>query len=115
MLDAIPALLLDICKTEFVPVLIKHSQLSYRSGIFTDCKIAGVRRISKTCPRTHAFNNRPVALLPANSKFIEKITGCEILNYLEHRKLIHDRQYGYRGQQSTANYGFIFSLMVSIW
>lgn len=112
-LDGIPALLLKKCAPELAPVLTKLFQLSYDSGIFPDgWKSARVQPIPKKGSKTQPSNYRPVALLSVISKVMERIINSEILKYLEHHRLIHDRQYGFRRGRSTAD---LLSYVTQIW
>jgi len=50
----------------------------------------------------HLFNNyRPISLLPAFSKLLEKIISIKLIKYLESQKLIYEHQYGFRPKHST--------------
>jgi len=46
-------------------------------------------------------NYRPVAILPCFSKVLEKLTYKRLIGYIEKRKILHDKQYGFRKSHST--------------
>ena len=51
---------------------------------------------------TKSFDNyRPISVLPIVSKVIEKIVHKQLMNFLEERKLLSTRQFGFRQKIST--------------
>ena len=72
------------------------------TGIFPDqLKIAKVIPLFKKDDR-HIFDNyRPISLLPAISKVIEKIVYKQLYDYFVKNKLIYSSQYGFRKDHST--------------
>ena len=46
-------------------------------------------------------NYRPVSLLTATSKIIEKVVHIQLTKYLNENKLLYISQYGFRGEHST--------------
>ncbi len=66
-----------------------------------DLKLAKVIPIFKSGD-AHCFNNyRPISILPAFSKILEKIIAKKLINYLESQNLIYEHQYGFRPKHST--------------
>ncbi len=66
-----------------------------------DMKIARVIPIHKS-GNQHTFNNyRPISILPAFSKIIEKVMSNKLIKYLESQTLIYKHQYGFRPKHST--------------
>ena len=64
-------------------------------------KIAKVIPVFKSGDK-HTFNNyRPISILPAFSKLLEKVMAIKLINYLEQHKLIYAHQYGFRPKHST--------------
>ena len=80
--------------------LITNQVLS--SGIFPDkLKIAKVIPIFKKGDDTDVNNYRPISLLPAISKIIEKVIYNQTYNYFDQNKILYAHQYGFRKQHST--------------
>ena len=72
------------------------------SGIFPDkLKIAKVIPIFKKGDDTDVNNYRPISLLPAISKIIEKGIYNQTYNYFDQNKIFFAHQYGFRKQHST--------------
>ena len=76
---------------------------SLESGIFPTCW-----KISKCIPlfknkgkRSDKTKYRPVSLLKAVSKVIEKIVNKQVLNYMEINQLFPRSQHGFRAKRST--------------
>ena len=80
--------------------LITNQVLS--SGIFPDkLKIAKVIPIFKKGDDTDINNYRPISLLPAISKIIEKVIYNQSYNYFDQITILYAHQYGFRKQHST--------------
>ena len=48
------------------------------------------------------FNNyRPISILPALSKILEKVMANKLMNYMESNNLFYQHQYGFRPKHST--------------
>ena len=72
------------------------------TGIFPDkIKIAKVIPILKKGNQTIFNNYRPISLLPAISKVIEKIIFNQLSTYLEESQILDGSQYGFRRNRST--------------
>ena len=64
-------------------------------------KLAKVVPIFKSGDK-HQFNNyRPISILPAFSKILEKIVAKKLIKYLESEHLLYKHQYGFRPNHST--------------
>ena len=64
-------------------------------------KIAKVIAIFKS-GKKHIFNNcRPISLLPAFSKILEKVVATKLLKYLYSFDIFYKHQYGFRPKHST--------------
>ena len=64
-------------------------------------KLAKVVPIFKSGDK-HQFNNyRPISILPASSKILEKIVAKKLIKYLESEHLLYKHQYGFRPNHST--------------
>ena len=72
------------------------------TGIFPEqLKIAKVIPIYKKDDDTIFSNYRPISILPAISKIIEKVIYGQIYCYFSQNKLFSDSQYGFRHEHST--------------
>ena len=72
------------------------------TGTFPDkLKIAKVIPIFKKGDPSLFENYRPISLLPAISKVLEKIIALQLCSYFEKNKLVFDNQYGFRPKHST--------------
>ena len=88
------------------PVIIKPLTLLINqvlnTGTFPDkLKIAKVIPIFKKGDPSLFENYRPISLLPAISKVLEKIIALQLSSYFEKNKLLFDNQYGFRAKHST--------------
>lgn len=73
-----------------------------RQGIFPDLmKMARVVPLFKKGDRESIGNYRPVSILPALSKILEKVMSEQIIEYFENEKILSDSQYGFRKNRST--------------
>lgn len=76
--------------------------MSLSSGIFPEIwKLAVVHPIHKHGPKNVPDNYRPISLLGAFSKILEKIVNKRITSYLEVNKFLSERQFGFRRGRST--------------
>ena len=72
------------------------------TGTFPDkLKIAKVIPIFKKGDPSLFENYRPISLLPAISKVLQKIIALQLSSYFEKNKLLFDNQYGFRPKHST--------------
>ena len=72
------------------------------TGTFPDkLNIAKVIPIFKKGDPSLFENYRPISLLPAISKVLEKIIALQLSSYFEKNKLLFDNQYGFRPKHST--------------
>ena len=67
----------------------------------TDMKIAKVIPIYKASDPTLFQNYRPVSLLPAFSKILEKVMFNKIMSFLNSNNILYKHQYGFRSKHST--------------
>ena len=76
--------------------------VSLDSGIVPDeLKIAKVVPIYKAVDNTILNNYRPISLLSAFSKVLEKIMFDKIMNFLNFKNILYKHQYGFRSKHST--------------
>ena len=100
--DNISTKLLKHISPIIAPSLSLITNQSMCSGIFPDAlKIARVIPLYKK-DNPHIFDNyRPISLLPAVSKIIEKLVFKQLYHYFLSNELIYKNQYGFRDQHST--------------
>lgn len=73
------------------------------TGIFTDdWKKAKVYPIFKSDERNIPNNYRPISILPALSKIIERVMHTQLLEYFQAENLLTDSQSGFRPNHSTS-------------
>ena len=77
------------------------------SVIFPDkLKISKVIPIYKKGDPSLFKNDRPISLLSAISKVLEKIMALQLSSYFEKNKLLFDSQYGFRPNHCTEHAAF---------
>ena len=75
---------------------------SLETGIFPhQLKIAKVLPIFKAAEKNLLANYRPISLLPAFSKILEKVMCKKILSFMNSQNLFYKHQYGFRPKHST--------------
>ena len=93
---------IKVIQNELVKPLTLITNQVLCTGIFPDkLKIAKVIPIFKKGDDTDLNNYRPISLLPAISKIIEKVIYNQTYNYFDHNKIFYAHQYGFRKQHST--------------
>ena len=76
--------------------------LSLTTGIFpSQLKIAKVVPIFKSGDSNCIKNYRPISVLPAFSKFLERIIHKRLYDFISQHNLLHHRQYGFRKNYSS--------------
>lgn len=76
--------------------------LCLSSGVFPNIfKKALVHPIHKSGERDRINNYRPISVLPAMSKILEKIINIRLKKFLETNNLLSNRQFGFRNDRST--------------
>ena len=68
-----------------------------------DWKVARVLPLHKKGPRNLPENYRPISILPAISKIIERILYDQLYDYLSANDILCERQFGFRRLHSTAS------------
>lgn len=80
---------------------------SIETGIFPDSlKIARVLPIYKKGDHDLLDNYRPISILPALSKFFERILFNQLTNYLAKHQILFGSQYGFRNGHSAEHAAF---------
>ena len=88
------------------PVIVKPLTYIINKSIETgsvphEMKVARVVPIHKSGSRAKATNYRPISLLSVLAKVIESLVYDQLNGYLSKRKILTDRQYGFRKEKST--------------
>ena len=75
---------------------------SFSTGIVPDLfKIAKVTPVFKKGVQTSLNNYRPISILSIFNKLLEKLMHKRILEFLENKKVIYCKQFGFRAKHST--------------
>lgn len=100
--DGISSSFLKHAKDIIIPSLTHIINLCFCSGIFPKpFKISIIHPIHKNGTRDDVNNYRPISILPALSKIIEKLINKRLMNFLEQEGLLSESQYGFRANKST--------------
>jgi hypothetical protein len=101
-LDGISIKLLKAVRAEIESPLAHAFNLSLTTGEFPHrLKASKVVPIHKAGDRTNCDNYRPITLVNAFSKILEKIVYHKLTHHLESNQLIHKHQYGFQRHRST--------------
>ena len=102
-LDNISSRLLKLCSpyiSDSICDIINHV---LETGIFPDdWKKAKVHPIYKSDERSIPSNYRPISILPAISKIIERVMHSQLLEYFQAGNLLTESQSGFRPNHSTS-------------
>ena len=83
-------------------IITRIVNLSIRSGVCPDgWKIARVTPIHKDGDRGDAGNYRPISVLSAVSKIVERVIHSQLSNYLDKYSILSNSQHGFRKHHST--------------
>jgi len=101
-IDGISSILLKSIIKNISTILSHIFNLSINSGIVpTKLKIAKVTPIFKSGD-SHDFSNyRPISILPAISKLLEKVIYNRIYNFISTHNILTPYQFGFRQKRST--------------
>ena len=100
--DTLPMFLLKKNADILAPILCHLCNLSLNSGIFpTVHKRITIVPIYKSKDRNSITNYRPICLLNAVSKVLEKIASIRLLNHVETNNVLNNSQFAYRKGRST--------------
>ena len=100
--DKISVRILKIAAPVIVPSLAKLMNISISSTVFPQrWKTAKVTPIYKSGDRTDTSNYRPISVLPALSKILERHVHVNLYNYFIQNKLLYSQQSGFRKYHNT--------------
>ena len=75
---------------------------SFLLGVVPDqMKIAKIVPVFKAGNKKILNNYRPISILPAFSKILEKLASIRLINFLESQDILYKHQYGFRQHYST--------------
>ena len=101
--DNIPMGTIKECINCIISPLTSIFNLSVTTGEVPDeMKIARVIPLYKSGAHNVFTNYRPVSILPAFSKILEKIMYKRLLAFLDRHKILSDTQFGFRKNHSTS-------------
>ena len=99
--DDLPSSLLKDCSSEISNPLSYIINLSLKQAVIPDdWNLALITPLYKSGSTTDTNNYRPISVLPALSKILEKCVHKQLMDYLEENNLLFDRQFGYRRKRS---------------
>jgi hypothetical protein len=100
--DDIPTVFLKYCTDLIAPVISHLTNLCFTQGVFPHLlKKSLITPVYKSGERTDPNNYRPISVLPAISKIIEKLINVRLVRYLNKFNLLSDTQFGFRQGKST--------------
>ena len=102
--DDIDITFLKLSKSYIAPSITQLINLSLSKGIFPDdCKYAKVFPLYKKGDANCIRNFRPISILPAISKLIEKAVHKQLYDYLVKYNILNKAQFGFRPGHSTSS------------
>ena len=108
-IDEIPNCLLKDGAELIAAPLAYVINLSLKTGIVpSDFKLGKVVPLYKSGQHNILDNYRPITILPAASKILEKCVHSQLLSYLEEHKLLSVNQFGFRRNRSTELANILF-------
>ena len=111
--DGIPNIVLKHCATTLAPSLTAILNKSMLTGtVPNQFKVSNVTPLHKGGDPLNVRNYRPVSLLPATSRILERAVKVQLTKYLEESTLFPESQFGYRRNHSTED---ALVLAVNLW
>ncbi|XP_057294623.1 uncharacterized protein LOC130623152 [Hydractinia symbiolongicarpus] len=108
-LDDLPSWLLKDCMEVIASPLTYIINMSFETSTFpSDWKRTKVLPLFKSGAKSSVNNYRPISVIPAISKVIEKVVHEQLTAYLESNNLINNNQFGFRPRRSTELAATIF-------
>ena len=102
--DEIPARVLKECAAVLASPVTRLFVTIFTSGVQPGSwKLARVIPVHKRGSKSQTRNFRPVSLLPILSKVFESIVNTQLVNYLDHHRLLSENQYGFRKRLGTSD------------
>ena len=102
--DEIPSIIIKIIMSLIPEVIANLINSSLNSGIIHNrLKAAIIIAIYKKGDKADPNNYRPIALINALSKILEKVVGYQLRKYLESNKILNNNQFGFRSLHSCTH------------
>ena len=103
-LNGISAKIIKFIRYEIATPLVHLFNLSIRTGKFpSKLKTSRTVPVFKAGDPLSCDNYRPISLLSAISKILEKFVANQLVNHLEYNKLLYEHQYGFQRGKSTVH------------
>ncbi|CAG9787488.1 unnamed protein product [Diatraea saccharalis] len=100
--DNIPSAFLKATAKSIVPILTHIFNICFNNGVFPKCfKQSIVHPIHRGGSGECVDNFRPISVLTALSKILEKLINSRLMNYLKQENLISSSQFGFQPNKST--------------
>ena len=100
--DDIPQDLFKLIVKHGAPSFLHIVNLSIREGKFPDrWKLSKIKPLHKGGDKTSPKQYRPVALLPAGARLLERLIADQVVLYLEAEELLHSSNHGFRSKHGT--------------
>lgn len=100
--DNIPSRVIKSSAPKLIPYITHICNLALSSGVFPSVfKRALVHPVFKGGDRDSVNNYRPISVLPALSKILERLLNCRLVSYLEINNILAPNQFGFRSGLST--------------
>jgi hypothetical protein len=100
--DNISTILIKSLREELTePICLIINQMFYTSIFPNKLKIAKIKPIHKKGDTHSCENYRPISLLPAISKILEKVILLQLDTHFHENNLYYSSQYGFRKKRST--------------
>lgn len=100
--DGVSSKIIKSCAQVLVPPITWICNLAITTGIFPKVfKTALVHPIHKSGPTDNVNNYRPISILSALSKVLERIMNKQLSSYLEKFNIISNNQFGFTSGLST--------------
>lgn len=100
--DGIPTSVVKGARHSLIPILTYIFNLCLSTGTFPSAfKKALVHPIHKNGNRQNLNNYRPISVLTALSKVLEKIINRRLVSFLNDNNILSQKQFGFRSSRST--------------
>lgn len=101
-IDNIKAETIKYVKDEIADIVAYMFNRCFADGVFPECFKSGViKPVYKSGKRTEITNYRPITLLTAFSKILEKLLKKRMDSFIEKHNIISKKQYGFVQNSST--------------
>lgn len=100
--DGIPTKVVKLVMNQIIPALVHIANRSFASGVFPSLfKTALIKPIYKGGDRGSINNYRPISILSALSKILERLINRRLISYLNKFNIISKNQFGFVAGKST--------------